>query len=151
MLLGPLHVLPTISYRSSGVRGPWASPSGNSVSQGVGSGGLGWVRHVVGYSGQTVHRYPSPQIPYSSSSPGSYTVSGAETGRPDLGGRGCWVADRGPFSHSHSMCRDPQEEVGPLEHPSCPALEVLGPVQCLGKGVLAGRPPHFLALMHPVP
>ena len=34
-----------------------------------------------------------------------------------------------------SVCRDPQEEVGPLEHPSCPVLEVLQPGRGIGRGV----------------
>lgn len=41
------------------------------------------------------------------------------------------------LSHlSLPVCRDPQEEVGPLEHPSCQVLEVLLPGWGLGRGVL---------------
>lgn len=54
------------------------------------------------------------------------------------------MADGGSFSPalSPSLCRDPQEEVGPLEHPSCPVLEVLQSGQGPGRGVLAWRNPH---------
>lgn len=41
---------------------------------------------------------------------------------------------------SPSVCRDPQEEVGPLEHPSCPALEVLQPGRGIGRGVFGCGP-----------
>lgn len=66
---------------------------------------------------------------------------------------GGWLADGGGgLSHlllSPSLCRDPQEEVGPLEHPSCPALEVLQPGRG-GGGVLAWRNPPTPAPHAPV-
>lgn len=79
----------------------------------------------VGVEGWTAHICPSPQIPYSSSSPGSYTVSGAEATRLREGCSGCGVTHGGPSSPlCPSLCRDHQEEVDRLEHPLCPALEV---------------------------
>lgn len=62
----------------------------------------------------------------------------------------------GGLSHlllSPSLCRDPQEEVGPLEHPSCPALEVLQPGRGGGGVCLPGEtlPPQPLTPQSPPP
>lgn len=62
----------------------------------AGWAGLGWGGRGTGQAAWlTAHSCPCPQIPYSSSSPGSYTVRLSKAGPPL--GRGCGMADEGPF------------------------------------------------------
>lgn len=133
---------PTDSSRGPGVRGPWTSPSGNSVSLRLGGWRLGWVGGVWGVEWAHRSQLPLSPDPLLLILPRQLLGECGRGWATRSGGRGCGAADRG-FSYllSPSVCRDPQEEVVPLERPSCPALEVLGPGQGMGRGVLGRSPP----------